>query len=653
MCHNLSSYYIIILISSVLFISFPGIGQDDPTISHVYCSKATAHKHFFSPQDRSNPLTESYDLKYYRFEWFIDPNNYKIQGTATSYFQVKDAAISEINFDFSKQLNIDSIVWHGQKLNYVKNGNYGLSISFPTTIEKNTLDSISISYNGAPPSSGLGSFTKSTHAGSPIIWTLSAPFGSQDWWPCKNGLEDKIDSLDVIITTPNKYRAASIGVLIKEDSLTNQNNRYHWKHRYPIAPYLVAFAVTNYATFNLDVPLKDSTTMPMVNYVYPESLASAKTGIAKNVQVLQFFDSLFVSYPFSNEKYGHAQFGFQGGMEHQTMSYVLNFDYGLLAHELAHQWFGDFVTCGSWEDVWLNEGFATYLEGLTRERFESNNNWRNWKKGKISNIISSNSGSVKVDNLSNVNRIYSDRLTYNKGGMVLHALRKTVGDESFFTGVRNFLNDKAFNFAVTNDLKTHLELASNKNLDTFFQTMFEGQGFPIYEITWSKNSTGVDLNINQKTSHSSVSFYDLPLLIRIKGEDNQVIDLNLRPSKNEESFDIQTDFEVKSVEFNPEFDIICRSTVKNIITNSVETFFDSPFVITPNPVSNFLSVTSNKMDKNDQYQIYDMIGNEVLSGKINNEQNQKIDVSNLKQGAYIIRISSEKNKALYKQWIKI
>jgi hypothetical protein len=113
MGHILSSYSIIILISSVLFISFPAIGQDDPTISHVYCSKVTAHKHFFSPQNRSNPLTESYDLKYYRFEWFIDPNIYKIQGTATSYFQVKDAAISEINFDFSKQLNIDSIVWHG------------------------------------------------------------------------------------------------------------------------------------------------------------------------------------------------------------------------------------------------------------------------------------------------------------------------------------------------------------------------------------------------------------------------------------------------------------------------------------------------------------------------------------------------------------
>ncbi len=653
MYHNFRSYSIFIFVSSILFLSFPAIGQEDPTISHPYCSKATSHNHFFSPQARSNPLTESYDLKYYRFEWFIDPNIYQIKGMATSYFQVTDETISEINFDFSTKMNIDSVIWHGQKLNYVKNGNYGLSITLPKALEKNTLDSVSISYNGAPPSGGLGSFVRSTHAGSPIIWTLSAPFGSQDWWPCKNGLNDKIDSIDVIITTPDKYRAASNGTLIKEDSLPNQTKRYHWKHRYQIAPYLVAFAVTNYATFNLDVPLKDNTTMPMVNYVYTESLASAKTGIAKNVQVLQFFDSLFVSYPFSKEKYGHAQFGWGGGMEHQTMSFVTNFDFGLLAHELAHQWFGDMVTCGSWEDVWLNEGFATYLEGLTRERFESNTNWKNWKKAKINNIISSNAGSVKVDNLTNINRIFDGRLTYNKGGMVLHALRKTVGDEAFFTGIRNYLNDKSFKFALTNDLKIHLEAASNKNLDPFFKTMFAGQGFPIYDVSWSKKSTGIELKINQKTSHSSISFYDLPLLIRLTGDDNKVIDVTVRQLKNEESFEIEVDFDVKSVEFNPEFDIICRSTVKNIVTNIEALPLEKLIKITPNPVSDYLYIKDTQTGVNDQYQIYDLTGHEILHGRMSNEPIQKIDVTHLKQGNYIIRISSENNITFYKQWIKI
>jgi hypothetical protein len=237
--------------------------------------------------------------------------------------------------------------------------------------------------------------------------------------------------------------------------------------------------------------------------------------------------------------------------------------------------------------------------------------------------------------------------------MVLHALRKTVGDEAFFTGIRNYLNDKSFKFALTNDLKIHLEAASNKNLDPFFKTMFAGQGFPIYDVSWSKKSTGIELKINQKTSHSSNSFYDLPLLIRLTGDDNKVIDVTVRQLKNEESFEIEADFDVKSVEFNPEFDILCRSTVKNIVTNNEETTLDKPIKISPNPVNDFLYVKGDNIAVNDEYQIFDITGNELLRGVLTNELVQKIEVANLKQGNYIIRISSKNNSTFYKQWIKI
>ena len=304
----------------------------------------------------------NFDAKYYRCEWEVDPAIRYIKGKVTVYYTIS-ATGNSISLDLMSPLAVDSVTQRNILLSK-NHANNILQIDFPATVNAGTFDSVSIYYQGVPPTTGFGSFIQSTHTGTPVMWSLSEPYGSRDWWPCKNGLDDKADSVDIIVTTPSQYKAASNGLLQSETLIAGGTKKTaHWKHRYPIASYLMCFAVTNYVVFNNAVQL-GNVSLPMQTYCYPESLTSFQNGTQVVLDALQYYQSLFGEYPFIKEKYGHVQFGWGGGMEHQTASFIVSIVNYLIVHELAHQWFGDKITCGSWEDIWLNEGFATQSSAL-------------------------------------------------------------------------------------------------------------------------------------------------------------------------------------------------------------------------------------------------------------------------------------------------
>lgn len=622
---------------------------------HPYCSRVPENLSkttIAAKTIKPSVFTENYDLKYYRFNWFIDPEVWYIQGNVTTYFEIIGSGQTAIGFDFTSELTIDSIIWRGQKIDFEQKGKYQLDVHFPEALAANSLDSISITYHGEPPTSGFGSFIQSEHAGVPIIWTLSEPFGAQDWWPCKNGNEDKIDSIDIIVTTPEQYRVASNGILANEFSPEAGLKTFHWRHRHAIAPYLIAIAVTNYAVYTDDVLLSDGTIMPMLNYVYPESLQNAKRGTANNVKVLQYFDSLFVSYPFKDEKYGHAQFSWGGGMEHQTMSYVVNFDWGLLAHELAHQWFGDYVTCANWQEIWLNEGFATYLDGLSRERYpQFNGDWFNWKTNMIRSITSQPGGAVKVSDPTNVNSIFNSRLSYNKASYLVHMLRWKLGDEDFFQGVRNYLNDHKYGAVVTNDLKVNLEAISGQDLTSYFKNWYEGQGYPIYDITWAYQNDLLVIRVNQTTSHTSVPFFDMPIPFEIFG-DGVSKKIRVENTSNDQIFEVPIDFDVDYITFDPDLWLVSKSTVKydeGLISATND--LDQEVTLKPNPVQDVLTVSSD----NGNWSSWNIISNDgrtIRSGLYNGTVTS-ITVADLHPGLYYIQLNGKQAKSKVIQWIKL
>jgi aminopeptidase N len=305
----------------------------------------------------SASASNNFDVNYYRCEWEVDPAVRYIRGIVTLYYTITSAT-NNISLDLMNTLNTDSVKQRNNALENIHNNNV-LQINFSDNISAGTQDSVTIFYNGIPANTGFGSFVQSTHSTVPIIWTLSEPYGSRDWWPCKNGLDDKADSIDIIIIHPSQYKAASNG-LLQSETLSGTNIITHWKHKYPIATYLVCLAVTNYVVFNNNVQL-GNTTLPMQTFCYPESLALFQEKTPLALDALQLFHNTFGQYPFIKEKYGHVQFGLGGGQEHQTSTFIVTPNESLMAHELAHQWFGNKVTCSSWQDIWLNEGFATHF----------------------------------------------------------------------------------------------------------------------------------------------------------------------------------------------------------------------------------------------------------------------------------------------------
>ncbi len=512
-----------------------------------------------------NLNTLHYDIKYHRMEWQVSPLVRHIGGAITTYFKPLTAGFNKIYFDLHTALTVSAVQYHGTNCTFSQLPSHELMVNLPATLPVGVLDSITVHYAGVPPSTGFGSYaTQNVCSGTvPAMWTLSQPYGARDWWPCKQDLNDKADSIDIYITTPMAYYGVANGVLVSTTT-SGADKIYHWRHRYPIPAYLIAIAVSNYNVYAATLPLSGGGNIPMVNYLYSCTNGTLATTINATLQpIMQLFVNLFGPYPFANEKYGHAQFGWGGGMEHTTVSFMGGWSHLLIAHELAHQWFGDQITCGSWEDIWLNEGFATYLEGMTYEHGLGPNTWANWKQSKINAVTSQAGGSVWVDDTTSVSRIFNGRLTYDKGALLLHMLRWKSGNTHFFQAVNNYLNDPtlAYGYARTYQFKAHLEAASGQNLDEFFADWYYGQGYPTYTIQWSQNSAKLlTVQVFQTSSHPSVSFFNIPVPVRFSGG-SQSQTLIFDPTVNGQTFTQQLSFFVASVEFDPDRWLCAKSSI--------------------------------------------------------------------------------------------
>lgn len=595
----------------------------------------------------TNPNTLNYDLQYQRMELSLDPAIYAVSGSVTSHFK-PNQAMGSIYFDLNNSLTVSSVQYHGSSLNFQQLATKEVKIDFQTPLSANVLDSLTIVYSGAP-STALGAFTTSMQGGAYVLATLSEPYGTQDWFPTKQSLNDKIERFDIKITAPSQYNVASNGLLMSETTLAGNLKTTFWCTQYPIAAYLVAVAITNFMklTDTIGVP-----PFPFINYVYPSTAADA--GSMANInwtkQIMNTFENYFGAYPFRNEKYGHMQFMYGGGMEHQTMTSMGSWEQGLIAHELAHQWFGDKVTCGAWNDIWLNEGFATFGQHVAYEKLlMTNTEFMTYLSSEIAYITTLPGGSVYVAdaNLGSVGNIFNGRLSYSKGGYVLRMMKWILGETAFYNALKDYHARPAlaYNYVRTADFKNSVLISTNKDFTEFFNDWIYGQGYPTYDIRWKQTGNVVAFKASQTQSDASVSFFEMPLPIKVNGTLGEVAYFSLDNSYNNQYFFETVNFTVASVQFNYEYQIIEKnSTVAQDTNLKVDEIDVAQFALYPNPAKNEIFLKGIK--KSADFTIFSADGR--LVKKDTYKPGNVINISSLVPGVYVLQISGKNLKFVKK-----
>ncbi len=370
-----------------------------------------------------------------------------------------------------------------------------------------------VDYEGTPEPAGFLGMQFLEHDGTPILATLSEPYYSRSWWPCKDLPDDKA-TMRLRLLAPEGYYCAGNGVLTEQQEMPDGRTLFTWEESYPISAYNISVAVTNYVGWTETWTAPSGKQMTLEYKVFPEDLEKALVDWAATRDMLDLYSVLFGEYPFVDEKYGMAEFIYDGAMEHQTMtSYGQELVTGdgfferLVGHEMAHQWFGNLVTVKDWDQVWLHEGFATYAEALWIEHKSGFAAMRHYMRS-ISAYQIGFWGPVCPPT-----PLFGDTV-YQKGAWILHMLRHMVGDNDFFEILRTYTSDPTLRFgaATFDDFIRIAEDVSSTELSWFFDEWLYRIGRPDYDVTWHSQPEGEDYRVTISIEQVQDSeIYRMPL----------------------------------------------------------------------------------------------------------------------------------------------
>ena len=524
-----------------------------------------------------------YDVTYYRLKLAIDlENKYIDSGFVLISARSAIDNLGALELDF-----YDSIPWPMYpELNYLRvdsvydddgqlvfaHENDKLVVELGQTYNQDEEFSFSVRHHGQPYSAykygrstgdglafGTQLYVEGIPNGSPVAYTSCEPYTSRKWWPCKDRPDDKADSVDIYIAVDRGcYYVVSNGLLKKISQNKDGTETFHYHESYPIVTYLVSLAISNYEIITDWYYHGDNDSMPILHHVYPSMVDESEEALSITADAIGIFGDLFGEYPFIDEKYGHAHWEFYSAMEHQTCTSTMpNTWWGMtepvVVHELAHQWWGNMITCESWHDIWLNEGFASYSEALYFEVTKNDWAYHNYMEGMEYLDIRS----VYVYDTADASDVF-DIVVYDKGAWVLHTLRHVVGDSTFFNLLHEYYNSvHKWGSLTTDEFAAFCSDICGQDLTEFFNDWVYGTMYPVFaysyytELDQTDNMYWTCFILNQAQS-SGPYVFEMPIDFQIFNNSEIIKDTVLYSDARSKMFILKTPLPPDEIALDPD-----------------------------------------------------------------------------------------------------
>ena len=653
-----------VLLAFIFFsnIVFPQISVESKGSWKCYQHKI--HHKDFLPDKSTNSPKHSFDVLKYTldldlYHCYANPYPHSFHANVIITFKV-DSSLNSIKLDAkNNSMAIDSIGLSGISFSHTNNI---LNIFLDNTYNPGEIVDVKIYYHHYNISDNA------FYSDSGFVFTDCEPKGARKWFPCWDKPSDKA-LLDLTAKVPHSVLLGSNGKL--QDSIHIADTIwYHWVSRDPVATYLTV--ITSKVNYNLDIiycPMisNPSVTVPIRFYYNTGENPIPVENII--VDMTNYYSNIFCEHPF--EKNGFATLNSQfswGGMENQTLTSFCPgcWDEYLTAHEFAHQWFGDMITCGTWSDIWLNEGFATYTEALWSEHTSGYTQYKLDIDDDASYYLSNNPGwEIANPNWAVVtppsNELFNYAVTYCKGACVLHMFRYTVGDSLFFASLKSYASDTV-NFKYKNsvipDFMTKVNQICGQNLDWFFNEWLLYPNHPVYANVYNiiNNYNGTwTVNFIANQIQTNASFFKMPIELKIQFSNGSDTIVKVMNDQNNQLFSFLFNKQPALLDFDPYNNIVLKEGTTTVGINEYD--FDNPLLIlhqnNPNPFSDntqiIFELPSEMPVKIAVYNIYGKLIS-VIADAIMNAGKHEIEFSSLSlsQGIYFYSMESGKNKQIRK-----